>query len=138
MQQMDKQLLFSQSQLENHETSDRVCKRKQHTIDTASATAVSTSGRNEWTSSFCSVRANSRIMRQLSAPRFVSSSRKPAPLKQMPQWLFTTSTAVKLCKTGICNSHTGLKSYCNRSLQQIRSLMSCRYHVSLKLPFTEW
>lgn len=63
-----------------------------HTIDTASATAVSTSGRSEWTSNFCSVRANSRIIRQLSGPRFMSNSRKPAPLKRKSKQPIKTST----------------------------------------------
>lgn len=67
-------------------------------------------------------------MRQLSAPRLISKSRKPAPLKHMSQLLFMTWTAVKLCKTGIRNSHTWFKSYCNQSLQQITSQMSCQYY----------
>ena len=63
-----------------------------HTIDIASATAVSTSGRSEWTSNFCSVRASSRIIRQLSGPRFMSNSRKPAPLKRKSKQPIKTST----------------------------------------------
>ena len=65
-----------------------------HTIDTASATAVSTSGRSEWTSNFCSVRASNRIIRQLSGPRFMSNSRKPAPLKCKSKQPIKTSTCV--------------------------------------------
>jgi hypothetical protein len=112
MHKMHKQVVFIQSDQQKQDTFHNVCERRQHTIDTASATAVSTSGRNEWTSSFCSVNANSIIMRQLSGPRFFSKSRKPAPLKHVTKALYNFNSCKVMHKTGNCNSHSWLKTRC--------------------------
>ena len=49
-------------------------------IEIASATAVKTSGRREWTNNFCSVRAQRRTSKQLSGPKLIKRLRKRAPL----------------------------------------------------------
>lgn len=48
-------------------------------IAIASLTDVSTSGRNECTSIFCSVKINNNISKQLSGPKLISNCRKLAP-----------------------------------------------------------
>lgn len=69
-------------------------------MEIASATAVKTSGRKEWTNNFCSVRAQRSTSKQLSGPKFINRLRNLAPLLgrgKSSGWVRITLSAGESC-----------------------------------------